>query len=339
MLSEFDAWDAMCFDAFDDGERGYIALMISYEDSLKFFADASANTCAPLIYTVGGYLGKVRDWRSFRKEWRDTLKKHGFGDYPFHMTDFERDHYAIKEGEQLSRKSPYKGWKPEQFLPFQKKLHSVITRKKRNGQFRLEGFMASVVRPDFERFRDFVPVELRNELGFNNDYMWNAIMNMESVAIWAEEHNYHDPIHYVFASGDKQGGNLEAWFEACWDHPWMRKHYRLSKSYSLMPYSISKMKLEPALQGADVGVYELNKYSVEVVKAGFDQSKLKPRESLRNLAKIGHNGKLMSYDELVRASRHMRKQRKTYPGWPHVGPPVSVDSPNKKGGSKSHPIK
>lgn len=330
MVAEFDAWDAMCYDAFDVGQRGYIGLMLPYKETLKFYEDAAANTREPFVYSVGGYIGKVRDWQSFRKEWREKLAGHGFGERPFHMTDFEYAQHAAKTGERISRKSPYYGWSYDQFLPLQEKLLSIITRRKHTG-FRLTGFMGAVPPPDFQKFRESIPEQIRDDQGFNNEYMWNVILNMESVAMWADENDYHDPIHYVFASGDKQGGNLEQWFDACWEVDYMRKHYRLSKDYSVMPYSIAKMKLEPAIQGADVGLYEFNKYSVEVVRAGGDQSKVKMRESLKNLAKVKLNGKLMMYNELMEALEHMMWQRKTYPVWPHVGP---ITPKAKKRGSR-----
>lgn len=336
MLSEFDAWDAMCFDAFDDPKRGFVVLLIPYADTLKFYSDASTNPPnasrpgVPLLYSVGGYIASVRDWRSFRKEWRKVLAEHGFGDRPFHMTDFERDQNAILTNKPLSSKSPYQGWKHEEFLPFQQEIHKVLTRVKRNGHFRLEGFMAAVVRSDFTQF---IPEAFKNELGFGSEYMWNVILNMESIAMWADENGYHDPIHYVFASGDRQEGDLGRWFEACWNIDFMCRHYRLSKSYSVMPYSIAEMKFEPAIQAADVGVYEFNKAAIQAVENGGDLDVGRLRKSLLNIAKVRHNGKVMTLPELELARDHMLKQRGTYPEWPHVGPMVEI----RKGATKRSP--
>lgn len=318
---QYDAWEQLCANAFDVPQKGLIVLLISSEESLAFYSDASANHFAakkpnaPLLHTVGGYISTVAHWRRFRREWQKELTKKGLTH--FHMTEFEYAQNAVLTNKPLSHKSPYNGWKYEEFQPFLKRLHAVINRKNRKGHFRMAGFMATVIKADFDRF---VPAGMEKELGFNSYYMWNMILNMESIAIWAEENKHAGPIHYVFASGDGEEGNIGQWFKACWDVEHMREHYKLSKSYSVMPYSIAAMRPEPAIQAADVGAYELNKYWLAVADAGYDQSLVKPRRSLLNLVKSKHSGNLMRYDELMLALKDVMAQRKAYPEWPHVGP-------------------
>src|SRR5882724_1201387 len=265
--SEYDAWEHRCADAFDDLRRGLVVLLV--DDSLTFYVDASANPFsekspnAPLLHTLGGYIGSVGSWRQFRKEWRTELKRKGLEF--FHMTDFERDQNATLTGKPISRKSPYRGWACEDFRPFLQRLHRVINRKKSDGSFRLEAFISSIVRPDFE---ETMLDELRDSPGCVSTYMFNVGVNMESIAMWADKRNYFGPIHYVFAGGDGEGGNLEKWFTRLWQSNNARKRFRLSKGYSRLGYDIQWMRAEPALQAADIAAFEFLKAALKHAENG-----------------------------------------------------------------------
>lgn len=303
-IQAYDAWEHLCADAFDEPSEGFIAVQ-------TVFYDASSNPWsakrpdAPLLHTVGCYIAHVDDWRRFRKEWRIELGKSGFEF--FHMTDFEYAQNEIINGRELSTKNPYHGWSKDDFVPFLKRLHRVINRKKSDGSYRMQAFISSLVKPDYDKT---LPDALKDEPGCRSHYMFNVANTMESIAQWANKHTYYDPIHYVFAGGDGEGGNLEKWFVSCWENDNLRKHFRLSKSYSHMPYDIARMKDEPALQAADIAAYEFNKVALEVAeRGGLDIPIKELRKSLSSLCQADHNGLLLRDQELAKAFPHMVKYK------------------------------
>jgi hypothetical protein len=270
---------------------------------LTVYSDASYNhstASSPdprLLHTVGAYIATRTNWRRFRKEWKRELDKKGLDH--FHMTDFEYAQSAIRSGRTLRATHPYYGWKGDEFVPFLRRLHGVINRKDSNGQFRMRAFIASLVRPDFDKT---LPAELQDEPGCKSHYLFNVVMVMEQIAQWADSEGYHDPIHYVFAGGDGEGANLENWFNHCWSSETARKRFRLSNGYSRIGYDIEWMKDEPALQAADIAAYEFNKLALKAAeRGGFEIDENELRKSLLNLSRTAHRGGLLTEMELRKA--------------------------------------
>lgn len=272
------------------------------------YSDASYNQptikypSQPLLHTVGAYVATDIDWRRFRKEWKGELakKKHSH----FHMTDFEYAQNAIIAGRPLKDSHPYYGWSPEEFVPFLKRLHRVINRKRCDGSFRMNAFIASLVKPDFDKT---VPGELKDDPGCRSHYIFNVVNVMEQIALWADRNNYHGLIHYVFAGGDDGApGNLENWFDYCFGSKTATKKFRLSKDYSRKGYEIEWMKFEPALQAADISAYEFNKLAIKGAEKGnFEISESELRKSLINLCRTSHRMGLLTEKELVEAFSQM----------------------------------
>lgn len=285
----YDAFEHLCRSVFSDYRKGGIlAYLIVYSDAS--YNQPSGATSALPIHTIGAYVATDVNWRRFRKAWKSELDKKKLDH--FHMTDFEYAQNAIITGKPLKADNPYCGWKRSDFVPFLRKLHRVINKKNSNGSFRMRSFIASVVKPDFDKT---LPVELKDDPSCVSYYMFNAVNLMEQVAKWADENHYNDPIHYVFAGGDKEGANLENWFDYCWGSKSAQKRYRLSKGYSRIGYSIEWAQAEPALQAADIAAFEFNKLVVKATKNGsfeIDQNEL--RKSLLNLCNAKHSGILLT---------------------------------------------
>jgi hypothetical protein len=283
---------------------------------LTVYSDASYNQPSStqpnpfLLHTVGCYVARVDDWRRFRKEWNVELAKRHLDH--FHMNKFEYAVNAARTGKQMSRKDAYYGWSEDEFVPFLQRLQRVINRKRRDGTFRMEAFISSVVRPDFEKT---LPDELKDEPGCQSPYIFNVAINMESVFLWRVRNGYDGPIHYVFAGGDREGGNLERWFDHCWNNDVASERYKLAKGYSRVGYSIEWMKAEPALQAADIAAFEYNKLALKVAESGRrvnEMNKAEVRRSLVNLCNTRHNGKLLTEKHLVPSFAEMLKFKRKH---------------------------
>jgi hypothetical protein len=284
---------------------------------LTVYSDASYNQPSAtrpnpfLLHTVGCYVARVEDWRRFRKEWKRELAKKGLDH--FHMNRFEYAWNRIHTGKSVSKSDPYYGWVENDFVPFLKRLQQVINRKRNDGTFRMEAFISSVVKADFEKI---LPRELKDEPGCRSAYIFNVVINMESIVRWATQNKYAGQIHYVFAGGDGEGGNLERWFDYCWANRTARERYRLSKGYSRRGYDIEWMRAEPALQAADIAAFEYNKLAQTVAKSGkrvpqLDRNEV--RRSLINLSNTRHNGKLLTEKHLIPTFAAMLKFKKQHP--------------------------
>jgi hypothetical protein len=240
----------------------------------------------PAVHTVAAYIATGEDWRKFRREWKRELDKK-FLEY-FHMTDFEYARSQAIAGREIPTRSKYCGWSADEFAPFLQRLHLVINRKNKHGVYRLEAAVSSVIKADFD---ETLPDELRGDVQCSSYYIFNALTVIKAIALWANRHHYNDPIHYVFASGDGEGGNLERLFMDMWDDSVAKNLFRLSKNHFHKPYSIEMMKGEPALQAADIGAFELHKAVLKWIARGYvDMPKNTLRKSLTTLARTSHYG-------------------------------------------------
>jgi len=137
---------------------------------------------------------------------------------------------------------------------------------------------------------------------------------MKGIRLWADGKNYRSPIHYVFSAGDREDGNIERLFLDMWNDPNAKTFFRLSTDDTPKPYSIKKMKEEPALQAADIAAYEMNKAVLEWINRGYvDIPKQELRRALTSLAKTDHAGwayrkkeLLESFDEIIQHNRYYR---------------------------------
>jgi hypothetical protein len=309
-VREYDAWEHVCLDAFDNPKRGVIALLFP----MTAYLDASLNKPSPtrpnppLIHTVGGYLALYADWKKFRKEWRIELNKK---DVPhFHMKDFEYAQAAIKRGERekISRKNPFKNWDEGEFVPFQNRLYGVINRKNKDGEYRMASFNSSVVMADFD---ETLPDELKDDPECASYYIFNVANVMKQIALWCSSHiMYNHPIHYIFAGGDKEGSNIENWFDYCWNSEQDKNYFRLNKGYTRMGYDIQWMQAEPALQAADVAAFEFNKVALKVVEwGGGDIPKSEMRKSLSPLCRAEHYSYTLTKEVLPGAFAQIIRRR------------------------------
>lgn len=250
----------------------------------------------PRVHTVAAYLADKNDWRKLRKEWKAIIdaEKVPF----FHAKDFEYARNVAKSGRgQISSKSPYVKWLPEKFDLFEKRLHKVINRKRRDGQAYITSFLSNILVGDYQAT---LPDDLKDHPECRSHFIVNVVNVMKAISIWADGNNYHNPIHYIFAGGDDDFGDVHRWFNRCFKRELTIKEYRLAKGFSAVPYpDIQWMRQEPALQMVDCPAYELNRAVTEWAKRGFQPTPMSElRASLSSLCKIDHVGATLRKEEL-----------------------------------------
>jgi hypothetical protein len=282
---------------------------------LVAYFDAGANypspsrLSQPLLHTVGCYVARYNHWQMFRKEWRRELDKKRVSF--FHMKDFEYALLAIKRGERdkISRKNPFKHLNEEEFVPLLRRVHGVINRKTPNGNYRMAMFASSVVKADFDQT---CPTELKGDPECKSYYILNVANIMKMIALWFSQQAIYDPIHYVFAGGDGEGGNVEKWFRFCWNSSQDKGYYRLNKEFTRTGYNIEEMAAEPAIQAADIAAYEFNKVAQEVAQRGnLDIPLAKLRKSLPSLGRAPHYSLTLTKENLPGAFAQISLRRKS----------------------------
>lgn len=322
MVSEYDAWEHICADAFDDLRTGIVVLLTAYFDATDD-PTVKGRPDRPLLHGVGCYLAYRDDWKRVRREWKAELDKKGLR--YFHATDFEWALNQVINDRELPKDNPYCGWKREEFVEFQKRLYRVLNRKrhKQEGAYRLAAFCSSVHKIEFDAN---LPAELKDDPECQSYYIFNVANTMKQIAWWCNRHfplYQRNPIHYIFANGDNEGGNLEKWFNLLWQDPGDRYYFRLHKGYSRIGYDLQWMESEPALQAADVVAFELGKVGVEVTVRGaadipFDEL----RRSLPVLFQAPGFGTTLTGSELIAAFNQIIARRKMPKADPASLPPL-----------------
>lgn len=268
-------------------------MVIAYFDAT--YNHPKPGSSIPELHTLAAYVGTSENWKKFRKEWRRELDKKSIDH--FHMSKFEFARSQAIAGKEIPKSSLYHCWKMEEFAPFLHRLHDTINRKDNRGIYRLEASSSAVIKSDFD---ETLPNELKGDVQCSSYYIFNVITVIKGIALWADRHNYHDSIQYVFSAGDGENGNLERLFVDMWDDPIAKPWFRLSKDYADKPYSIKRMKDEPALQAADIAAYELHKAQLEWIARGYvDMPLSELRKSLSSLARTSHYGWLYRKKELA----------------------------------------
>lgn len=323
----YDAWQHVCADAFDDPRRGIIALLTTYFDAVDN-PTIKDDPDRPLLHGVTCYLAYKPDWDRFRKQWRKALSAKGLEF--FHMTDFEFAlNKAIQKKELPSdqKYDAYRGWSKEDFISFQQQLFRIINRKTDEGQYKMASFTSAVYKAEFDAK---LPAELKDDPECQSYYIFNVANIMKGIAWWCNRHPERykrNLIHYIFAKGDREGNNLENWFDYCASVESDRYYFRFSKGYSRyprLPYEMQWMESEPALQAADVAAFEMGKIAVEVAKRGhtnisFDEL----RKSIPGLCKAPHTGLTLTGSELDAAFSQilsLRESRKLTGGDTYLPP-------------------
>jgi hypothetical protein len=303
----YDAWEHICDDAFDCPKKGVIALFTVYLDA-SHNRPSPTRPNPPLIHSVGGYLARKTDWDKFRKEWRLELAKKNVPH--FHMKDFEYAQAAIRRGERdrIGRKNPFKDWSEEEFLPFINRLYRTINRKRKDSSYRVVAFTSSVVMDEFD---ETLPDELKDDPECRSHYIFNVANIMKMIGFRHSGQAIYEPVHYVLAGGDGEGGNLERWFDYCMRTESSRQFYRLVKGYTRLGYDIQWMKDEPALQAADIAAYEFNKVAIKVTENPTANIPLdEMRKSLPILCRAEHFSFTLTGSELAAAFAQIIVRRK-----------------------------
>ena len=164
----------------------------------------------PLLHGVTCYLAFNPDWNRFRRKWAKALAEKDMES--FHMTDFEKARNFIVNNRPLpSHKSfdAYRTWKEGDFEPFLKRLHRIINAKAGDdGHYKMAAFCSAVYKDEFDAK---LTLELKDDPECASYYIFNVANIMKGIGFWCSHHvkRYkRNPIHYVFAKGDREGNNL-----------------------------------------------------------------------------------------------------------------------------------
>lgn len=253
------------------------------------------NNPQPLMHTVAAYLGTEDNWKRFRKEWRIELNKKGLK--YFHMTDFEFALSRAKANKSIPEKNPFNDWKMDDFVPFQKRLHGTINRKT-NGIYRLVSNASTLIKADFDAA---LPDELKENSKCSSYYIFNVWIVMQGIALWTQNNNYYETIHFIFSAGDGEGNNLKQLFQDLWSDVINRNYFHLSNNVN-HSYEIQVMKDEPALQAADITAFECHKLALKWAENGFAQgvSDGEMRKSMLSLGQADHYGWVYRKEEILK---------------------------------------
>lgn len=289
----YDPWEHICGDVFDSQKQGVIAVLTVYLDATRNWPLPSAQD--PIIQGLSAYIGTQYNWRKFRKEWRIELAKKDLEF--FHMTDFNYARNLLEHGKPIPKTNPHYGWTVQEMDAFLNRLHRTINRKDRRGEYRLESFTSGLIQSDFDETR---PAEIQNNVQCSSYYIFNVVQILKQIAFLSEKSKTDtDPIHYIFAGGDGEGGRLQKLFKEMWDDSVAYDLFRLGKSYSAMPYSIKEAKTEPALQAADIAAFEMNKAQLIWRANEFKDTPLDEfRKSLAALGRSKHWGLFYQAEQL-----------------------------------------
>lgn len=143
---------------------------------LTVYCDESGTHADSLATVVAGYLGHVRQWKLFGKEWRALLDREGVK--VLHRTDLENFRREFKE------------WNEERRVRFLQRAHEII--KVRT----IRGFAYAVVNADFKKVMH--PVV---EQAIGGIYGWCVQDCMVAIAKWAQREHLSEPIDYILENG------------------------------------------------------------------------------------------------------------------------------------------
>lgn len=235
----------------------YVAVLYAYFDESYNQANPKMPNDA-LIYTVACYLSPVWKWKRLADKWTKVLTEAGIDD--FHMNRYEN---RVKE---------YEKWDETKRVQVLQRLHKIIND---------EVIYGSAFAMDRIAFDEIVTTEARRVLSARSPYAFNAFSCMSEINDWCNKKGYNEPIHYVFAHLQKQGGDLDGFFKRALANPQLKKALRLTGTWTK-----GLAKDVPQLQAVDILAYEVTKRAADLFGAG----ERKIRKSLQNM-RLASKGK------------------------------------------------
>jgi hypothetical protein len=215
-----------------------VAVLVAYFDE-SYNHRTEKNPDVKLVYTVAGWISTVEKWQEFGKEWRQALRDARITD--FHMKDYE------------TRQGVYEDWITNKRLKVLRRLHRLIK------HYTLFGFNASVHKTAFD---EIMTPEAKKNIG-KTPYGFDVRLCLRQIGFWADKNKVNEPIHYVFAHLNKQGGELDWIFETCLNDPKVKDWFRMNAMWTK-----AFAKDVGQLQAADIFAYEINKHVVNYVSRG-----------------------------------------------------------------------
>ena len=179
-MSAYNGFNHLCHALFVTG-NDFMAM-------LSIYCDDSGTDPKNRVAVVAGYLGQVKQWKAFDKEWRATLKE--FGVKRMRMADLENYQGEFRDG-----------WNEARRIKILKRLHTII----RNHTKMAIG--CAVIKTDFEAI---IPQEIKEKLG--GVFGWCVHDCLVGLAEQCRHHRYNKPIRWVFEAGTIGHGQVDSMF-------------------------------------------------------------------------------------------------------------------------------
>jgi hypothetical protein len=177
---------------------------------------------ASRIVAVGGVVAKDEQWDLFNDAWTSILARKNLP--YFHMTKFK-----------AGRQSPYCDMSDAEKETLLDQLMRLI------GARAILTFSSAVIVADYD-----VVLTQEEKDRYGSPYAWAAQMCWTIIRLWAERHNYDDPIPFVVESGTRHEDQLSAVFNKTVNNPLLKKLYRLDSM------TCGEKQRFPGLQAADI---------------------------------------------------------------------------------------
>jgi hypothetical protein len=198
-----------------DAEHRFVAMIRGYFDD-------SGTHAASRIAVVGGILADDVQHDRLKETWDTILARHQLP--YFHLTRFK-----------AGREAPYctmSEWDKETLLD---QLVRIMCIRK------VMSFACAIPIADYEAV-----VTEEEQTRYGSPYAWALQMCYVIIRLWAERHNYNDPIPFVVESGNRDQEYLSVVFNRAMADPILKRHFRL---HSL----VHADKIDfPGLQAADI---------------------------------------------------------------------------------------
>ena len=253
-----------------------VAVLIAYFDE-SYNQPNAKRPNDPLVYTVAAYLAPVAQWRKFSRKWHSALRQIGIES--FHMNKYE------------NRIGEYADWPEIKRVGVIKRLQRII---KEHTIYSCSFSMDKVA------FDEEISPELRRAVYARSPYGFNAFSCMSELSAWCEEHGFKEPINYVFAHLQKQGGDLDSFFNQALRDAKIKAALRLTGTWTK-----GLAKDVPQLQAADILAYEINKRIVDVV-AGGDRAIRKSLQNMRLVSGNRFHGGFFSREQMIQMESDFR---------------------------------
>lgn len=223
--------DLACYSAFEHFRKSLFSSDSDLYLMLTAYFDDSGTSPQNKMCIVAGYLSSVALWEQFVIRWSALLDQY----------DLEILHRNKLEAFEAEFKF---GWNNDRRKEFLQKAHKIIK------DCTYAGFGHAIKKTEYE---EIIPQD-SSMRSFGGVYGWCALNCLIEVDKWCYEHNYKEPIQFIFEAGTTGQGQVNKMFETFYADIAQREKYHIAG------WSFQGKTLAP-LQAADTAAYEFFRFS------------------------------------------------------------------------------